>query len=92
MDQTVIENDETTFHCSATGNPAPKITWLLDGQTVASGGTFKFVANRTQSGQYWCSVENGLNVTVNASAQLDVQCELKNVVFNYRFHNFIYLT
>ena len=92
MDQTVTENDETSFHCSATGNPTPKITWLLDGHTVASGETFKFVANRTQSGQYWCLVENGLNVTINASAQLDVQCELKNVVFNLRFPNCIHLT
>ncbi|XP_020621934.1 hemicentin-1-like isoform X3 [Orbicella faveolata] len=73
LDQTVRENDETSFYCSATGNPTPTITWLLDGMTVASGKTFKFVANRTQSGQYWCSVENGLNVRINASAQLDVQ-------------------
>ena len=81
MDQTVRENEETTFYCSATGNPTPKVTWLLDGKTVASGETFKFVANRTQSGQYWCSVENGLNAMINASAQLDVQCKFKNVVF-----------
>ena len=59
---------------------------------MASGKTFKFVANRTQSGQYWCSVENGLNVRINASAQLDVQCKLKNMVFADRFPNCIYLT
>lgn len=92
LDQTVRENDETSFYCSATGNPTPTITWLLDGMTVASGKTFKFVANRTQSGQYWCSVENGLNVRINASAQLDVQCKLKNMVFADRFPTCIYLT
>ena len=79
LDQTVRENDEIIFYCSATGNPTPTITWLLDGKTVASGKTFKFVANRTQSGQYWCSAENGLNVRINASAELDVQCKLKNM-------------
>ena len=36
-----------------------------------------FEAKRNQSGNYWCLAENGLNVTVNASASLDVQCELK---------------
>ena len=87
LDQTVRENDETTLYCSATGNPTPTITWLVDGKTVASGNAFKFVANRTHSGQYWCSVENGLNVRINASAQLDVQCKLKNMVCADRFPN-----
>ena len=91
LNQTVRENDETTLYCSATGNPTPKITWLVDGKTVASGNTYKFVANRTQSGQYWCSVENGLNVRINASAQLDVQCKLKNVVCVHGFLNCSYL-
>ena len=77
LNQTVRENDETTLYCSATGNPTPTITWLVDGEILASGNAFKFVANRTHSGQYWCSVENGLNVRINASAQLDVQCKLK---------------
>ena len=55
---------------------------------MASGKTFKFVANRTQSGQYWCSVENGLNVTINASAQLDVQCKLKKWLRRFILHLF----
>ena len=33
--------------------------------------------NRTHSGKYWCLAENELNVTVNASVSLDVQCKLK---------------
>ena len=74
VDQTVKEGDETTLHCTATGNPTPNITWIKDGMAVAFGETFKFSANRTKSGTYWCSVENGLNVAVNTSVSLDVQC------------------
>ncbi|RMX60520.1 hypothetical protein pdam_00001439 [Pocillopora damicornis] len=73
VDQTVKEGDETTLRCTATGNPTPNITWIKDGMAVAFGETFKFSANRTKSGTYWCSVENGLNVAVNTSASLDVQ-------------------
>ncbi|XP_022778407.1 roundabout homolog 2-like, partial [Stylophora pistillata] len=72
-DQTVIEGTKTTFHCNASGNPSPKITWSKDGKTVTEGETLSFEANRNQSGEYWCSAENGLNVTVNASVHLDVQ-------------------
>ena len=74
-DQTIIEKEELTFHCSATGNPAPKISWVKDGKTVAHGETLNFETNRNQSGKYWCSVENGLGITVNASAVLNVQCK-----------------
>ena len=74
-DQTIIEKERTTFHCTATGNPTPKVTWLKDGKTVAKGETLSFEANRNQSGNYWCSVENGLGITVNASAHLNVQCK-----------------
>ena len=78
--QTVKEGDETTFHCTATGNPTPTITWLKDGKTVASGDPFEFTANRNQSGKYWCSAENGLDVYINSSVYLDVQCKYKNII------------
>ena len=42
---------------------------------MAKGETLSFEANRNQSGNYWCSVENGLGVTENASAHLNVQCK-----------------
>jgi len=61
--------------CTATGNPTPKIEWLKDGMSVGSGGVFSFVVNRNHSGKYWCSANNGLSAAVNASAELDVQCE-----------------
>ena len=69
------ESDEVTFHCTATGNPVPKITWLKDGRTVAKGDTLRFTALRNNSGIYSCSVDNGLNVTIKARTFLDVQCK-----------------
>ena len=74
-DQTVIAGTKATFHCNASGNPSPTITWSKDGKTLTEGETLSFEANRNQSGEYWCSAENGLSVTVNDSAHLDVQCK-----------------
>lgn len=75
VDQVVLEGTEATFHCAADGNPDPEIKWIKDGKTVATQGLLTFEAMRNQSGKYLCSVENGLNSTVNASATLDVQCK-----------------
>ena len=75
VDQTIIEGATVTFHCTATGNPIPKITWTKDGKAVGLGNILSFETNRNQSGKYWCSAGNGLNVIVNASADLDVLCK-----------------
>jgi len=77
-DKTITEGATVIFHCNATGNPTPKITWTKDGKTVGTKDTLSFVTDRNHSGQYWCSAENGLNVTVKASAKLDVQCKHQN--------------
>lgn len=73
-DQTVMEGAEAIFFCNATGNPIPKITWMKDGEIVGQGDTLSFETSRNQSGKYLCSAENGLNSTVNSTANLDVQC------------------
>jgi len=80
VNQTVKEADTAIFHCTATGNPTPKITWLKDGTTVATGSTLSFEANRTHSGKYWCLAENGLKTAINASAYLDVQCKYPVII------------
>jgi len=74
-DKAVIESTVATFHCNATGRPVPKITWTKDGKTVSTESTLSFVADRNHSGEYWCSADNGLNTTANASAYLDVLCK-----------------
>ena len=74
-DKTVTEGNIAAFYCNATGNPTPKITWIKDGDTMATGETLGFTGSRNQSGKYWCLVDNGINATVNASADLDVQCK-----------------
>lgn len=78
-DQTVTENDEVTFHCTAIGNPVPEISWTKDGKTVGQGNTLRFEASRDHSGEYWCSADNGLSDAVNSNADLDVQCEYKMI-------------
>ena len=37
--------------------------------------TLTIETNRNHSGEYWCTAENGLDVQINASAKLDVQCK-----------------
>lgn len=74
-DRTVKEGEEATFYCTATGNPTPKLTWLKDGKSVGAGETLKVVAHKNNSGNYWCSADNGLGLAINASAYLNVQCK-----------------
>ena len=74
-DQTVIEGETVKFRCDAAGNPPPEIVWIKDGRTVDEGQELNLQASRELSGKYWCSVQNGLDISVNISAELDVQCK-----------------
>ena len=73
--QTLTENEILIFHCTANGNPVPKIKWIKDGKTLDEGDKLTFGAMRNTSGWYWCSADNGLGFTANKSAYLDVQCK-----------------
>jgi len=72
----VNENERVEFNCNAGGNPTPNIKWLKDGTNLGTGNTLRFDSTwRNQSGRYWCEAQNGLNVTIKASADLNVQCK-----------------
>ena len=73
--KTISETETVTFSCNAAGNPTPTIKWLNDGHIVGTGNTLSFQVLRNQSGYYLCSADNELNVTVNASAYLEVHCK-----------------
>ena len=64
-----------TMRCSATGNPIPKITWFKDKKAIGSGETLSLNGLRNMAGKYWCSADNGVGEAVNASADIDIQCE-----------------
>ena len=75
----MIEKETAVFYCNASGNPAPSITWLKDGTTVGTGNTLRFdITWRYQAGRYWCKAQNGLNVTIITSADLNVQCKYQH--------------
>ena len=87
VNQTINEADTATFHCNATGNPTPKITWLKDGKTMATGDTLSFEANRTHSGKYVCSAENGLEKAISARAYLYVLCTYSRIILKLCYYS-----
>ena len=58
--QTVMEGTKTAFHCNASGNPTPKISWMKDGNALAEGNSLSLETNRNNSGNYWCLAKNGV--------------------------------
>ena len=70
-----MEGTKAAFHCNATGNPTPKISWMKDGNAVAKGNSLSLETNRNNSGNYWCLAENGVGETINTTTYLDVQCK-----------------
>lgn len=73
--RTVVESEVATFHCTATGHPAPTIRWTNNGELLEEGDTLSFPTSRNQSGLYLCTADNGLSEAVVASAYLDVLCK-----------------
>ena len=80
--KTVNEGSDLALFCSATGKPAPNITWtrvLEDGTSskvlfVESPWITKNV-RRNFTGQYRCTADNGIGGQVNRTIYVDVLCE-----------------
>ena len=77
-DKTVTEGNSVRFHCAANGNPSPNIKWVKGEKTVGFGDSLTFEASRNHSGPYLCLADNGLDMEIKATANLDVLCEYKS--------------
>ena len=76
--KTMVESNNITLHCHATGNPAPNITWTKDGkQTVLHHGEEYTITNisRNQHGSYKCAAWNNVGQVAKSSFSINVLCK-----------------
>ena len=87
----VIEGDNVTLSCNASGNPVPTISWTRDGSLVSSGDQrISFEAgnrqltitnvNRADSGEYLCVADNSEGNDTSNATTLDVKCKYTSSV------------
>ncbi|CAH3134799.1 unnamed protein product, partial [Porites lobata] len=80
---TKIEEDNVTFTCNATGNPAPTFRWTKIGSVLRTGSRISLSSDgkqltitnvtREDSGQYVCEATNNVTTVPSDSATLNVQ-------------------
>ncbi|CAH3134813.1 unnamed protein product [Porites lobata] len=80
---TKIEEDNVTFTCNATGNPAPTFRWTKIGSVLTTGSRISLSSDgkhltitnvtREDSGQYVCEANNNVTTVPSDSATLNVQ-------------------
>ena len=93
--KTMVESNNITLHCNATGNPAPNITWTKDGkQTVLHHGEEYTITNitRHQHGSYKCAAWNNVGQVAISSFGINVLCkqvQLYNKLLFY-YHDTMY--
>ena len=89
----VIEGDNVTLSCNASGNPIPAITWTRDGSLISSGNQrISFQAgnrqltitnvNRTDDGEYQCVADNSEGNDTSDVITLNVKCKYTSSVQN----------
>ncbi len=81
-DHTVREGSDIQLFCEAAGRPTPNITWsrvLEDGsnsEVLHNRSTWDFPnINRTASGTYRCTADNGIGNPVRHKVKVNVTCK-----------------
>ena len=74
--QTIMEGDNLTVVCNASGIPAPVVTWIKVGGDMTINGSELVFTNisRTEAGEYRCEASNECG---NASEVARIEVERK---------------
>ena len=77
QDETLIEGDNLTLSCNASGMPSPMVSWIKVGNHMRMSGNELAFTNITRgdAGEYRCEATNGCG-TASESARIFVQCKL----------------
>ena len=79
ISQVVLEGNNLTLRCSASGNLTPNITWTKDksSSVLHQGDTCSIVdIDRNAAGNYTCTAWNGVGEPKKAIAAVSVHCKL----------------
>lgn len=73
---TVLEGDDYTLSCNATGDPMPNVTWIKVSNTQRSDRNILHFSNinRNDSGNYTCEANNRCGTKTNTVA-INVSCK-----------------
>ena len=83
MRDTVVEDDNITLTCNASGKPDPSVTWTKLGRSeVLSNTSLLTIVNVSRPGtpdnmiQYKCTARNGVGTPSTDIAIVTLHCEL----------------
>ena len=76
---TVNQSDTITLTCLTSGNPAPNVSWTIDGnQSVILSSVNKLelaITSKTNEGGYRCTAANGIGLPGTSTAYVFVKRE-----------------